>query len=285
MHKNSVILLTGNRGFIGQRLERLFKTNGYKVLGIDKDLCNILDKEQLEIFFEEGKPDLVIHCAAAIGRLYGEDHPDEMVQNNIQGTLNVVQLCTKYETPLINFATSEVSFELTNMYGISKMAAETVVKHYCNNYGLNAISVRPFMIYGGGQIPSKYKSALDIFVSTALKGEPLTVHKATIRAWLHVEDFARAILLLVEKYPINGFETFNIGSLDYRYMEDVAKQIIKEVGSGSMNITGMPKFTTQVKKVCFDKLYDFLEFKSTISLEAGIRELIYWHKSYQQDQL
>lgn len=249
------IYTTGNRGFIGTYL-------GYP--GSDKEI-NILGSLDFTGI------DYVIHCAAEVGRIHGEEEPYKMLETNVLGTLNVVKECIRSGAKLINFSTSEVSFPLTNVYGISKDCAEKIVEHY-SKHGLKAISVRPSMVYGAGVKATKYKSALDQWVWAVNHEEPYEVHKDTIRGWLHIKDLVRAINIIIEKHDFNKYEVYQIGSEDYRTMESIAEQL-----GGKYSIIEAPIILTKVKKTDFSKIM-FLGWKPTIKLEEGLEELKQWHK-------
>ncbi len=300
MHKNSVhsILITGSKGFIGSRLVEKLKQK-YRIINLDKDDCDIRNKECLEVFFKQ-RPDLVIHLGAEVGRLHGEENPELMLQTNVLGTLNVAMLCRKYRIKMINFSTSEVygltlmdgdefdeevidkvsAFKMTNIYGLSKYFGEAIVRHYSKYYGLHAISVRPFMIYGAGIIPSKYRSALDQFTSNLIQNKPIQVHKDSIRCWCHVSDFIRGIEAIIERHVWGEYEAYNVGFDEYISMEDTAKMLCDKLGKNRklIKIVRPPDFLVVKKKVSFKK-FKKLGVSQLINISEGLDELIDWHKS------
>lgn len=250
------VYVTGNKGFIGKYL-------GYEGSDREKDILGPLDFTGV---------DFVIHCAAEIGRIHGEEEPKKMLETNILGTLNVVKECMRTGAKLINFSTSEVSYPLTNIYGISKDCAEKIVEHY-SKHGLKAVSVRPFMVYGAGVKATKYKSALDQWVYAVNHNQPYEVHKDTIRSWLHVKDLVKAINTIIEKHDFNKYEVYQIGSEDYWNMGNIAYQLI----GGDYKFVEAPDILTKVKKADFSKIKS-LGWTPTISLEEGLEELKQWHK-------
>src|SRR3990167_6576602 len=262
MSKKS-ILITGNRGWIGNYLQQYLQNRGYKVLGVDRERDIVTHLNY--------KVDLVIHLAAEVGRLNGEEHPRAMLETNILGTLNVLDGCRYWGSKLINFSTSEVSFPLTNVYGISKDCAEKLIEHYATNYNLQACTVRPMMLYGAGQVASDYKSALDRFVLGSLHDKEYEVHRGAVRSWLHIKDFVRAIEKIVDNNDFNKYEVYDIGSDDYRTMEEIA-----EIVGGEYKVINPPKFLTVVKKADYSKIKD-LGWQAKIKLEDGLKELLDWH--------
>ena len=153
--------------------------------------------EDLYRVFKKNSIDIVIHMGAEVGRMQGEEYPQKMVYVNDVGTLNVIKLCIDHNTKLVYFSTSEVygklfdgghtvieedldrgsAFMTTNIYASSKLFGEVIVRHYVENYNLNAVTIRPFMIYGTGEYPSKYRTAICNFVYQALTGQTITVHR------------------------------------------------------------------------------------------------------------
>ena len=298
------ILVTGGLGRIGEHLIAELKQNSL-VLATDLVVgytdgymrMDVTSREDIDEVMEAWCPDVTIHMAGEVGRLNGEAHPEKMLRTNGLGTLNIARACLKHGARLINFSTSEVygtafdfrypmdesgdldAFAQANVYSISKMTGEAIVRHYVQNYGLEAITVRPFMVYGEGETPSRYRSALTNFVWAALNGKSFDVHKGTGRAWCHVDDFVKGLSLLLDVRR-GTYEAFNIGSEEYRPMEEVANMVIQETGADSslINLVDVGnKFGVQVKRASIDKM-KALGYRPQITLREGIRRVVKWQR-------
>jgi dTDP-glucose 4,6-dehydratase len=298
------ILVTGAHGIVGKPLvARLRQEN--EVLATDLltgyadgySRVDVTDRGSIDEALEDFGPELVVHMAGEVGRLNGEKHPERMIETNALGTMNVARSCVEHSTRLMNFSTSEVygdafgfhlpvieqdslnAFGQSNIYSLSKCFGEAIVKHYVENYGLRALTIRPFMLYGEGEVPNKYRSALTNFVWAALNGKPFDVHRNTRRAWCHVSDFAEGIVILLDN-PMHGYQAFNIGSEEYHSMEEVARMVVKEVGADEalINLTDPPaKFGSPIKVSSIEKM-KALGYAPTITLDEGIRRLVKWQR-------
>jgi dTDP-glucose 4,6-dehydratase len=300
------IFVTGALGFIGSYLIPKLTEQGNEVMGSDVHVRDFTDYvradvtsfEDLYKIFKKGDIDQVIHMAGEVGRMVGEEHPQKMLYVNNIGTLNLIKLCIEYNSKLVYFSTSEVYgrlfdknepvveddldagsvFTTTNIYAMSKLFGEAIVRHYVENYGLNAVTIRPFMVYGPGEYPSKYRSALINFVHSALKGEKLTVHKGAERAWCYVSDFINGLNLVMQKPFTGQYEAFNIGSDEYHPMEEVARIVVDECGAGynQIEIIEPPKrFLSLNKRFSIQKIKN-IGYAPKISLKEGIGKVADW---------
>jgi dTDP-glucose 4,6-dehydratase len=298
------IFVTGALGFIGGYLVPYLTAKGHEVVSGDVHVrdyddyvrADVTSFEDLYRIFKNENIEQVIHMAGEVGRMVGEEHPQKMLYTNNIGTLNLIKLCLEYKARLVYFSTSEVYghlfdkgksvkeedlekgsvFTTTNIYAMSKLFGEAIVRHYVENYGLNAVTIRPFMVYGAGEHPSKYRSALINFVHSALSGEKLTVHKGTERAWCYVSDFISG-LYLVMQHPFSGkYEAYNIGSDEYHTMEEVARMVIDAChGNYSQIETVQPpsKFLSRSKEFSIEKIRS-IGYDPKISLKEGIARVV-----------
>ncbi len=303
------ILVTGALGHIGVFLTDYLAKHGYKVIGSDimmKDADNyvradITSFEDLYKVFKKNKIDIVMHMGAEVGRMRGEEFPQKMVYVNDVGTINLIRLCLDNSARLIYFSTSEVygrlyddghavveedlekasAFTTTNVYAMSKLFGEALVRHYVENYGLEAITVRPFMVYGPGEYPSKFRTAICNFVFKALAGETIMVHKGTERAWCYIGDFVQGIRLVTQVRFSGKYEAYNVGSDEIHTMEEVARIIIKEAGGceDQIEIVDPPsQFLSAIKRFSIDKLRK-LGYNPHVSLRQGIHNVVEWQKN------
>jgi dTDP-glucose 4,6-dehydratase len=302
------IFVTGALGFIGSYLIPHLNGQGHKVISSDVHVRDYTDYvradvtsfEDLYKIFRKENIDQVIHMAGEVGRMVGEEYPQKMMYVNNIGTLNLIKLCLEYNTKLVYFSTSEVYgrlfdkgeavkeedlekgsvFTTTNIYAMSKLFGEAIVRHYVENYGLNSITIRPFMVYGPGEHSSKYRSALINFVNSALKGETITVHKGAERAWCYVSDFVNGVHLAMQQ-PFSGeYKAFNIGSDEYHTMEEVARIVVQKCDAkyNQIKIIEPPnKFLSLSKKFSIEKIRN-LGYAPKVSLEEGIHRVAEWQR-------
>lgn len=95
-------------------------------------------------------------------------------------------------------------------YSVSKLAAEHLSHSYYKEYGMPVVTVRPFNIYGPGQVG---EGAIHQFIVGAIADEQMQIHGDgdQIRSWCYVEDFIKGIMLCLEKEEAIG-QSFNIGN-------------------------------------------------------------------------
>ena len=304
------IFVTGALGVIGSFLVPYLRERGHDVISSDvfvRDYsdyvrADITSFEDLYRVFKKEDIDTVIHMAGEVGRMVGEEHPQKMIYVNNIGTLNLIKLCMEHKCRLVYFSTSEVYghlfdkgkpvkeddldkggsiFVTTNIYAMSKLFGEAIVRHYVENYGLNAVTVRPFMIYGPREYPSKYRSAISIFIHLALSGEKITVHRGTGRDWCYISDFIDGVYLVMKHRFSGAYEAFNIGSDEYRTMEEVAKMIIHECGGDYSQIVLVDppeKFLSLTKKFSIEKMRS-INYVPKVSLKEGIHKVAEWQRT------
>ena len=191
--------------------------------------------------------DLVIHAAA-------ESHVDNSFTNsivftksNVLGTHCLAEACRLMAVPrLIHVSTDEVIGEVpegdadenavlnpTNPYSSSKAAAEMILRSYAQSYKFPIISVRSNNFYGTRQYPEKI---IPRFVLNLLNGKRLPVHGdgSNRRHYLHVEDFAEAILLLAKDGVPD--EIYNIGTKEEYTNFQIAQLISAQFGKKANDV-------------------------------------------------
>lgn len=209
------ILMTGASGFIGTHLSKELEQYGHDVHAVDiKDgdltIGGIAPLPTMATYLiDKIKPDIVIHLAGLVGRLFGEDNPKMTIQANALSTTYIAQACAASDIRLAYASTSEafgdhgdhpVSENVHgvlpyNLYGLSKRWAEEVATLY-KSTGLQIF--RLSMPYGPGLPAGRGRAALVTFLWNAIHRRPITVHRGGKRCWCWVGDAMRGVRMLIE---------------------------------------------------------------------------------------
>ena len=303
------ILVTGGAGYVGSHLVPRLEEQGHEVHVFDRlrlsrpryirgDIC---DYGCLEAAFDAVRPELVFHLAGMVSRRECEETPTLAIQTNAEGTLNVCALSLKHGSRVIYAGSSEeygtrfsetfynygekhrpvgedTPFgEPTSVYALTKRMAEEIVQHFAAFRGLTATTMRLFMLYGPGEEPSDYRSAVARFTDWALRGLPLTVHRGTERSWCYIDDAVEAMTLIAERRQPTPYEAFNIGREDPTPTETLAEKIVEACGSSSEIVLTEPEATViPVKRASFRKAKTLLGWEATTPLDEGLRETVEW---------
>jgi UDP-glucose 4-epimerase len=309
MLRGKRVLITGGAGFIGATVAgRLIEQN--QVLLYDnfsRDSLagrpwrahanlsvargDILDDEQLGREMRSFGPSHVIHCAAIAGIKTVVKSPISTLEVNIIGTANALRAASAVGglERFVLFSTSEVfgqqAFQSSEdavavigrvgvarwTYAVSKLTGEHLALAHHKERGLPAVVVRPFNVYGPGQVG---EGALSIFVQRALKGQEIEIHGTgtQIRAWCYVDDMVRAVLLCLD-HPDAPGETFNIGSARAVVtIYGLANTVIRVLGSSSKVIFTRKDYAdVELRIPDVRKAQQVLGFEAEVDLEDGIR--------------
>lgn len=209
---------------------------------------NICDKSELERVFEQHKPDAIMHLAAESHVDRSIDGPAAFIETNIVGTYNLLDVAKKYwdgltetdkkafrfhhvstdevygDLDATGYFTEDTSYEPSSPYSASKASSDHLVRAWHRTYGLPIVITNCSNNYGGYQFPEKL---IPLVTLNALEGKALPIYGKgdQIRDWLHVDDHARALRLVLETGR-NG-ETYNIGGHNEKTNLEVVKTICK----------------------------------------------------------
>jgi UDP-glucose 4-epimerase len=237
------VLVTGGAGFIGSNLVPLLIQKGYHVTVFDNLTTGKLEnlsKSQGETTFRFVKGDIrnpqdlnnallgidaVVHLAALIDVTASVQNPELNNAVNVAGTLNVLQQSTKQGVKKLVFASSTAVYgdvktlpvtETTSLhplspYAASKAAGEAYCQAFHRCYGIEAVSLRFFNVYGPKNENSPYSGVITKFLRKAKDGKALTVEGdgEQTRDFIHVSDIAQALALALEAKDVGG-EVFNV---------------------------------------------------------------------------
>lgn len=300
------ILITGGAGFIGSTLAKAFLDEDLEVRIFDNYSRDSLSEKPFakdprlsvvrgdildaEAVIEAAKGcDEIIHCAGIAGIDTVVIKPSLTMRVNMIGTANALEAARLAGVKLfVDFSTSEVfgssSFrnaesdkttigsasEARWIYAVSKLAGEHLAIAYYKDFGVPAVTLRPFNVYGPGQIG---EGALQKFILGALQGQDLRIFGEgnQIRAWCYIEDFVRAVQL-VRNSPAAIGESFNIGNARAVVtIYGLAETVLRVLDSPSQ-IRFEPARTADVdlRVPRVDKARNLLGFEAQVDLPDGI---------------
>jgi len=308
------ILLTGGAGFIGSHLAERFFNEGHDVSVIDNestgrrenlpggvrffrgDVAVIAD---LEPAFVKGL-DAVCHVAGQVSLIRSFTDPVADLRTNIQGTVNVLQLCLKYRVPRLLYASSMTAYghmdalptpetepcAPVSYYGITKYAAERYV-HATGarqdlEFDFRVTSFRMYNVYGSRQaLDNPYQGVLGIFLGNLLRGEPITIFGdgEQSRDFIHISDVARAWACALDNPAAYG-SVFNLGSGARLSINQVADQVLAAFGRrrADWRIVHRPPRPGEQRHVEADtsRARSVLGWEAAVSFEAGLTETVRW---------
>lgn len=258
----SKIIVTGGAGFIGSHIVEHWVKQNADVHVLD-NLSSGYKKniEQFNITFHEGNitdkdlvfrllegADYVHHLAAMVSVPESVADPFGCVEINVKGLLNILEAAVKHKIKKIIHSSSAAVYgenpespktvKMRPMpkspYGITKLDGEFYLDAYYQNYGLEAVSLRYFNVFGPRQDPnSQYAAAIPIFIQKALKNETITIYGdgEQTRDFIYVKDVVQANILAALSEVKNG--VYNVGNEKSITINELARLVISETGSSS----------------------------------------------------
>jgi UDP-glucose 4-epimerase len=242
----------------------------------------------------------IVHCAAIAGVDTVLASPVRTMRVNMIGTYNVLEAAVGTKDTLerlIDFSTSEVfgthAYNVNEgqvstigsvgearwTYAVSKLAGEHMAHAYHDELGIPTVTVRPFNVYGPGQIGG---GAIRAFIEAALDGRDLTIHGdgAQIRAWCYVADMVDALLLCLERPEAVG-QSFNIGNARSAVTIFDLAQRIKRITGCPGEIVFQPLHYTDVELRIPNvaKALELLDFAAKVELDEGLERTIEWYRT------
>lgn len=246
------ILITGGSGFIGSHLVDSFaKTHKATVVSYDiaaaKDNCvgnvvtlkrDIFDSDKLVKAMRDREIANVIHLVALVSIPECRRRPDVSFRLNVSSVYSTLEAMRLSGVERLVFPSTAVvygavkdakvseSTELrpTSIYGCHKLAAESIIRGYAEDYGFKTTILRIFNVYGDLE---REHGVISLFLKRALAGKPIIVNGGEqVRDFVHVQDVIEAFLR-----SLNNTATYhkiiNVGSGVGVSIEEIAQMVMK----------------------------------------------------------
>jgi UDP-glucose 4-epimerase len=307
--KDKIIFLTGGAGFIGATLTgRLHEDNRIVIFdNFSRDSLSgrawashpnvqvirgdVTDAAEVSHAMSEAQPNIVVHLAAIAGIDTVIKSPTTTMRVNLVGTVNTLDAARRIPNleRFVDFSTSEVfgsyafraeETQITSVgavgearwiYAVSKLAGEHLVHAYHREFGMPTVTLRPFNVYGPGQVG---EGAIHRFVVHALHDRDIEIHGdgTQIRAWCYVDDMVEGILLAME-HPRAVGQSFNIGNARAVVtIYGLASTIVRVLGSKSqIRFVRKDYADVELRVPNVDKARELIGFEAKVDLEEGLR--------------
>ena len=270
------------------RLAALHQHPGFTFRRVD-----ISDFSQLKpIFGGDGREDqvsAVINLGALAGVRGSTAAPRAYYETNVLGALNLLELCREFGVgQFVLASTSSVygagmagptkedapSSRPLSPYAASKAAAESLLHSYHHLYGMDAVALRYFTVYGPAGRP---EMSIFKFLRCIAEGEPITVFGdgTQQRDFTYVDDIARGT---VAALGITGYETINLGHGTPVTLADVIKLIERAVGKQA-RIIYQDRHPADPMTTWADinRAQSLLGWNPTVGIEEGIGRSVKWY--------
>lgn len=313
------VLITGAAGFIGFHTALACQRRGDYVIGYDNfnsyysvelkkarthllqqagiemvegDIC---ESEGLKKIICKHKITQLVHLAAQAGVRYSLVNPQSYVKANLEGFVNILELCREFPEINLTYASSSSVYGLNtkipfsiedrtdhqaSLYGATKKANELFAGTYHHLFEIPVTGLRFFTVYGPWGRPDM---AYSIFTESILSGKPIEVYNfgKMKRDFTYIDDIVEGILAAMDRKGKG--EVFNLGhhepvellefiTLLEELLGKKAVKIFKEMQPGDVTET-FADIRESTKA---------LNFIPKVSMQDGLQKFVEWYKSYYQ---
>jgi GDP-L-fucose synthase len=298
-------LIAGSSGMVGRGIVRIAKSQGISdIVEVTSKTCDLRNLQKARELLLDTKPDVVIDAAAKVGGILANStEPVDFMINNLQIQTNLFSASHEADVRKVVFLSSSCVYpklapqpiqesslltgpleETNSAYAVAKIAGMRLIQAYRQQFNRNWISVMPTNLFG----------TFDNFSTTTSHVLPALIRKfhdakinneSRVTLWgsgkpkrelMEVDEFARALMLIVEKY--DDAETINIGTgkdLSIKEISEIVKEVVGfhgEVVWDESKPDGTPRKLLDISKITK------LGYQPHEDLKTGIAKTYEWFK-------
>ncbi len=243
--------------------------------------------------------DLVCHLAAQAGVRYSIDNPAQYVSSNLVGFFNILEYCRHNPVRRLVYASSSSVYgnndsipyresdptdSPRSFYGATKKANEAMAFSYSSLYGIEAVGLRFFTVYGPWGRPDM---APFLFTSAVLEGRPIDVFNngEMMRDFTYVDDIVEGVCRVLLDQPRNPspekHRIYNIGNSQPVGLGDFIATIERLAGR-SAEKRYLPMQPGDVVRTWADttRLREDYGYAPSTPLETGLGRFVEWYRKY-----
>jgi len=305
------ILVTGGSGFIGSNLTKRLLGLGHQVLVIDnfytsdeKNIEHLVDNPNLEVVRHDvtnpysAEVDAIYHLACPASPVHYQRFPVQTIKTSFLGSLNMLELASKLQIPILLSSTSEVYGDpqvspqveeywgnvnpigIRSCYDEGKRAAETLFFDFHRQFNVNIKIARIFNTYGPNMSLNDGR-VVSNFIVQALRSEDITIYGdgSQTRSFCYVDDLVTGLVNLMES-PDTVHGPINLGNPIERTVRNLAELVITKTKSKSKIIfRELPQDDPRQRKPDITKARNILNWEPKTDIDQGLENTIRYFKT------
>jgi nucleoside-diphosphate-sugar epimerase len=293
------VLVTGAAGFVGGAVRLLLEGRGTEVIALDRVSqshdgasnieCDVTDIHRLHALVKHRGIGGIIHCGGLSGPMLARDNPHALVQVNILGTANLLEVARIHGISRFVYCSSagaygntpegpvseDIALRPTNVYGASKAAGEQLVASYARQYGVDGVSLRLSWVYGPRRATD---CVIRSMVEDALDGRPtrMPFGRGFHRQFVHIDDAASALLAALDLSELPQ-QSYTVTGGTYVTLDNVAGIVQQILPQADIDLDIGPDPTDDIQqRFDISAARRDLNYRPAVSLEDGIRRYTAW---------
>ncbi|MBS0637548.1 MAG: GDP-mannose 4,6-dehydratase, partial [Verrucomicrobia bacterium] len=309
------IFITGAAGFIGFHFAKKCLEAGFSVVAIDnftpyysvdlkKDRAKVLqsmglevqnvdicDRERLQQVIASSGCTHIVHLAAQAGVRYSFSHPEVYLRTNIDGFLNILEVCRAMPEVRLVYASSSSVYgdnkkipfsehdrtdSQTNIYGVTKKSNELMAYSYHHLFKVPSIGLRFFTVYGPWGRPDM---AYFSFTNAIAEGRVIDVYNDGMcrRDFTYIDDVVQAVFACLDCK--DELAVFNIGNEHPELVNDLIEMVEKNLGKkAKKNLMPMQQGEIEETYADIALAKEKLNFQPKTRLSEGIANFVKWYR-------
>lgn len=254
---------------------------------------NIAESELVDALV--GEVDAVVNFAAETHVDRSLLDPQSFLNSNVQGVYILLDAVRRHGRRMVHVSTDEVYGDIPegqfstetdpvaprSPYSAAKAGGELFCRSFFVSFGTDVVITRGCNTIGPRQYPEKL---VPLFVTNAMRGEPLPVYGdgMQVRDWLHAEDHAAAIDLVLREG--RSGEIYNIGAGNERPNIDVVRGILAHLGKDESAIRYVPDRPGHDRRyaLAWDKIHEELGWTPRRDFEQTLHDTIDWYTEHPE---
>jgi len=296
------VLITGVAGFLGSHLAEKISLLGHDIVGIDNmiggyednipknikfykdDCCN---HEKMDAYMKG--VDVVYHCAATAHEGLSVFSPFEIGKNNFLASVSIFSAAISNKVKRIIFCSSMARYgsqktpfkedmkpKPVDPYGISKVAAEDVLKNLCELNNIEWVIAVPHNIIGPKQkYDDPYRNVVSIMINRMLQKKPPIIYGdgEQKRCFSYIDDCLACLVPMLDQKNLNR-ETINIGPDEEFVSINKVSEICSNITGSNLEPIYKKNRPQEVKNATCsaEKARNLLKYKTSTDLKTGIKK-------------